>query len=79
MTARFGLLWAGGFQTVVDMLGPIPEQYFLHVGLVMAFQYLDLLGAPFFRSFAEFRSNRIRIDKFLSQALSGECERRNKG
>jgi hypothetical protein len=45
----------------------------------MAFHYLDLLGAPFFRRFAEFRSNRIRIDQFLSQALLGECERRNKG
>jgi len=78
-TARFGLFLGASFQTVIDVLGPIPGQYLLYLGLVMAFHYLDLLGAPFFRRFAEFRSNRMRIDQFLSQALLGECERRNKG
>ena len=78
MTAG-GLLFAAGFQTVVDMLGPIPGQYFLHFSPVTAFHYLNLLGAPFFRSFVEFRSNSIRIDQLLSHALFGECERRNKG
>jgi hypothetical protein len=69
--------FVGGFQTVADMRRPIPGQHMGLLGLVVAFQHLDLLGAPLFRGRAKFGRDGIRIDKLLGMARSGEYQSRN--
>ena len=67
-SADSALFSGGSFQTVADMSGPISGQYLGLIGLVGAFELLDLLGTPLDSSFAIFRSNRIRVDQLLSEA-----------
>ena len=57
---------------MVEVGGSIPGHHLCLIGLAVTFHDLDLFGAPFFRSVAEFGSDTIWIDKLLSEARPGE-------
>jgi hypothetical protein len=61
------LFFGHGVQAVVDKIGPVPGQHLRLVGLVVAFQHLDLLGPALQRRFAILGRDRIGVDKFLSK------------
>jgi hypothetical protein len=75
---RSALLFARSFQAMVEVGGSIPGQHLCFIGLAVTLHDLDLFGAPFFRSVAEFGSDTIWIDKLLSEARPGKYEGRNK-
>ncbi len=75
---RSVLLFACFFQAMVEVDRSIPGQHLCLIGLAVTFHYLDLFGAPFFRSLAEFGSDTIWIDKLLSEARCCEYECANK-
>jgi len=68
------LFGGGRFQALVDGGGSIARQHFRRIGLVIAFQYSDLLGAPLFRGLPEFGGDGTGIDQFLGEARLDECE-----
>jgi hypothetical protein len=61
-----------------DMRNPISGQHLGFIGLVRAFALPDLLGATFFRGFAIFGSDCIRVDQLLSKGRFTKCDRSNK-
>lgn len=67
-------------QTSRDLRSPISGQHLGFIGLVSAFALPDLLGTAFFRSFAIFGSNSIRVDQLLSyrRFTNNECSNNSK-
>jgi hypothetical protein len=72
-----GLSFGAGFQTAVDMSGPIPGQHLGYVGFVAAFLDPDLLGTPLQRGFAILWRDGIGIDQLLGETRLGEYQCRN--
>jgi hypothetical protein len=63
---------------MVDMGGTIPGGHLCRFGLLMAFHGPELLGAPLFRSPAEFGRDSIRINQLLGEARFAECDGHHK-
>jgi hypothetical protein len=69
---RLGLL--GLCEAFGQPLQPVPRQHLGVDDLFGAVALPDLLGPAFFRSFAKFGSDGVRVDQFLGKGGCGENE-----